>query len=76
MSDEQEWPLYVSPIVLSLFGRLALSEQDVMLRQGSQHADTTRAVSAWKKLITQLGRSGNDGEEQNEKGKCFAMHIL
>eukprot|EP00795_Rhopilema_esculentum_P010771 gene10771-19563_t len=52
-----DWPLYVSPTVLSLFARLALSEQDACLRGGSSSADTPRSIYAWKGLLHTLAKS-------------------
>ena len=69
--DEEgsEWPLYVSSTVLTLFGRLALTEQQLCLRDGNDAADTPRATNAWKMLLRRLEKSDGDNKMDTAKGK-------
>ena len=67
--ESSEWPLYVSCTVLTLFGRLALTEQQVWLRKGNASADTPRAINAWKRLLKKLEKANDGGDKMNtEKG--------
>ena len=55
-SDEKEWPLHIPKLSLSLFGRLALSEQDLCLRSGYDSANTPRVMVSWNKLLRRLAK--------------------
>lgn len=66
--EHDEWPLYISPTVLSLFGRLALAEQEMKLKQGADSADTPRAENAWKLLLRRLAKSRTDKMADQERG--------
>ena len=66
--ERSEWPLYVSPTVLTLFGRLALTEQQLWLRNGHGSADTPRSTNAWTMLLRRLEKDGGDHETGAEKG--------
>ena len=67
-NENSEWPLYVSSTVLTLFGRLALTEQHLSLRKGSDFADTLRATNAWKMLLSRLEKSDGENKMDTEKG--------
>eukprot|EP00794_Sanderia_malayensis_P006454 gene6454-7186_t len=53
-TDGSKWPLYIPKLSLSLFGRLALSEQERCLRDELDSADTPRVINAWEMLIDRL----------------------
>lgn len=74
-SKQHAWPLYVSPISLSLYGRLALAEQEISLREGSGSADTPRAMSAWERFLERLERPCIDGRMDTERGRLLCVYV-
>ena len=72
-SADKDWPLFVSPLVLSLFGRIALFEQMESLSKGSLNSDTPRAVMAWKKTLQTLGDKALDEQQHDGPGSFFTF---
>ena len=71
--EDKEWPLYVSPTALTLFGRLALTEQEECLRKRQDSGDTPRAINAWRLLLERLEKGTEESKEDTEKGAFLSI---